>query len=47
MDSQEKLSVNFGRAKVGKVVKNPKTVMPDSIRHPEHIGIPGFPLSRE
>jgi hypothetical protein len=29
------------------LVKSPKNVMPDLIRHPEHIEITGFPPSRE
>jgi hypothetical protein len=33
--------------KADKLVKSPKTVMPDLIRHPERIEITGFRLSPE
>jgi len=38
---------NLSWGKVDGLVKSPKTVMPDLIRHPEHIEMTGFPLPRE
>jgi len=43
MDSEEIMS----NVKVDNLVKSPKTVMPDLIRHPEVIEFTGFRLSPE
>ncbi|MEA1946204.1 MAG: hypothetical protein U9N83_02745 [Thermodesulfobacteriota bacterium] len=38
---------NFIQVKIDEIVKSPKTVMPDLIRHPELIEFTGFRLSLE
>jgi hypothetical protein len=41
------MSVSFEHPSFDGLVKSPKTVMPDLIRHPEVIGFTGFRLSPE
>ncbi len=41
------MDIFFVPVKVDKLVKSPKTVMPDLIRHPEAIEFTGFRLSPE